>query len=181
MGIPTAIVFASATSGGGDILSALGIDVKLLAMQIVAFLLLVWALSKWVFPIFFNIVDKRQAVIDEANRAAVDASKQAKAAQDETEALLAQARKDAKDIVATAHGEASTMLDAAEKKSREQAEFIVRDAREQLSKEVLAAKKALHNETVDLVMAATSKVLGTTIDAPLDKAVVATALKEVDS
>ncbi len=181
MGIPTVIGFAAAEAGGSDILSALGIDLKLFAMQVVGFLLLVWALSKWVFPIFFKIVDKRQAAIDDANKAAVDASKQAQASQEETDKLLKQAREDAKDIVVTAHEEASTMLDEAEKKSREQAEYIVQNAREQLAKEVVAAKKALHNETVNLVMAATTKVLGGTVTAQVDKTVVSKALKEIDS
>ena len=170
--------FAATESESGDILSALGIDVKLLIMQLVAFLLLVWALNKWVFPIFFNIVDKRQAMIDEGNRAAVEASKHAEAAQAATEKLLKKAREEAKDIVATAREESVSMLESAEIKSREQAEYIVADARNQLSKDVIAAKKALHNETIDLVMAATGKVLGAGVDARIDKAVVAEALKE---
>ena len=172
--------FATTESGGGDILSALGIDVKLLIMQLIAFLLLVWALNKWVFPIFFKIVDKRQALIDEGNRAAIEASKHATEAQAATEKLLKEAREEAKDIVATAREESTSMLETAETKSREQAEYIVADARDQLAKEVVAARKALHNETIDLVMAATSKVLGDTVDARVDKAVVAKALKESD-
>jgi len=170
--------FAATETANGGIMAALGIDVKLLIMQLIAFLLLVWALNKWVFPIFFKIVDKRQAMIDEGNRAAIEASKHAEAAQAATEKLLKKAREEAKEIVATAREESVSMLDTAEVKSREQARYIIADARDQLQKEVVAAKKALHNETIDLVMAATGKVLGTTVDARIDKAVVAEALKE---
>lgn len=170
----------AAESGDGNIMSALGIDVKLLIMQLIAFLLLVWALNKWVFPIFFKIVDKRQAQIDESNRAAIEASKHAEAAQAETERLLKKARQEAKDIVVTAREEASSLVSDAEAKSRQQAEYMLADARDQLAKEVVAAKKALHNETVDLVMAATGKVLEGAVDAPIDKAVVAKALKEAE-
>ena len=168
----------AAEAAEGDILSALGIDWKLLVVQLIAFLLLVWALNKWVFPIFFKIVDKRQALIDESNRAAVEASKHAETAQAETEKLLKKAREEAKDIVATAREEAVGLIGDAEVKSKQQAEYIVSDARDQISKEVEAAKKVLHNEMVDLVMTATSQVLGDTVDAKIDKSVVARALKE---
>jgi len=170
--------FATTETANSGIMGALGIDWKLLVMQLVAFLLLVWALNKWVFPIFFKIVDKRQALIDESNRAAVEASKHAETAQAETEKLLKQARSEAKDIVATAREEAAGVVSDAEEKSKQQAEYIVNDARDQLTKEVEAAKKALHNEMVDLVMTATGKVLGDTVDAKIDTSVVTHALKE---
>jgi F-type H+-transporting ATPase subunit b len=171
-------IFANTETADTDILSALGIDWKLLVMQLVAFLLLVWALNKWVFPVFFKIVDKRQALIDESNRAAVEASKHAEKAQEETEKLLKKAREEAKDIVATAREEAASVVSDAEVKSKQQADHIVADAKDQIAKEVVAAKKALHNETVDLVMAATGKVLEGTVDARVDKAVVAKTLEE---
>ncbi len=41
-----------------------------------------------------------------------------------------------------------------------------------------AAKKALHNETVELVARATEKVVGKTVDAKLDNAVIEESLKE---
>lgn len=170
----------AAEEASGDIMSALGIDWKLLLMQLVAFLLLVWALNKWVFPIFFKIVDKRQAQIDESNRAAVEASKHAEQAQAETEKLLKKAREEAKDIVATAREEAVNLMSDAEAKSKQQAEHLVADAKDQIAKEVVAAKRALHNETVDLVVAATGKVLDGAVTAAVDKAVVTRALKEAE-
>ena len=43
-----------------DILTGLGINWQLLLFQIIAFGILVFILSKWVFPIFFKIIDKIQ-------------------------------------------------------------------------------------------------------------------------
>lgn len=174
----TVVTQFGAESASGDILSTLGINAQLLLFQIVAFLLLAWALGKWVFPIFFKIVDKRQMLIDESNRAAVEASKHAEKAQEETEKLLKKAREEAKDIVATAREEAASVVSDAEAKSKQQADHIVADAKTQIAKEIVAAKKALHNETVDLVMAATGKVLEGAVDARVDKAVVAKTLEE---
>ncbi|MEO5949547.1 MAG: F0F1 ATP synthase subunit B, partial [Candidatus Saccharimonas sp.] len=134
---------------------------------------------KWVFPIFFKIVDKRQAQIDESNRVAVEASKHAEKVQEETEKLLKVAREEAKDIVNTAREEATGIMSDVEAKSKQQAEHLIDEARDEITREVETAKKTLHNEMVDLVMAATGKVLEGTVDAKVDKAVVAKTLKEL--
>lgn len=168
---------AEAATGDADILSTLGVDVKLLIFQIVAFLILVWLLGKFVFPAFIRIVDKREAAIAESNKAAVEASKQAEKSKEETEKLLAKARAEAKEIVATAKSEADAMQAKSEQRSKEQAERTIANAQEEIAKEILAAKKALHNETIDLVTLATEKVVGASITEKIDNKVVADALK----
>ena len=100
--------FASTEAAASDagVLGALGIDWKLLIFQAIAFLILVFLLGKFVFPVFIKIVDKREAAIAESNKAAVEASKQAEQSKEATEKLLAKARAEAKEIVATAKTEA---------------------------------------------------------------------------
>lgn len=160
-----------------DILTSLGIDWTLLAMQLVAFLILVWALGKWVYPVFMRIIDERQSKIDESLKAARDAEDTAAAAQDKIEGMLSKARKDAKDIVVTAKDEATAMLAKADEKSKSQAQHMIASAQDEIAKEVLAAKKQLHNETIELVAAATEKVIGKAHTTKADKAVIADALK----
>lgn len=171
--------FATEEAATGGILGTLGIDVKLLVFQLIAFVLLIVILNKWIFPVFFKIIDKRQAVIEESNRAAVEASKQAEKSQAEIEKMLKQARVEAKDIVATAKDEATEMMRQAEEKSKAEAQHIVAVAHESLAKDVLAAKKALHNETVELVALATEKVVGKTVTKSVDTTLIKDALKEV--
>lgn len=166
-----------AAEGSSNIMEGLGINGTLLVFQIVAFCILVFALAKWVFPIFFKIIDKRQEAIEESNRAAVEASKHAEKAQEETEKLLKQARAEAKEIVATAKEEATAMVQDAEAKGKAQAEHIVAEAHEDIAKEVIAAKKALHNETIELVALATEKVVGKTVSDGVDSKVIKSALE----
>ena len=169
--------FATSESGASsDILTGLGIDWRLFVFQVIAFAILVFILSKWIFPVFFMIIDKRQEQIDASNRAAVEASKHAETAQAEIAKLLKQARVEAKDIVTTAKEEAGAMVQNAETKGKAQAEHIVAAAHEELAKEVVAAKKALHNETIELVAQATKKVVGETVDAAVDSKVIKSAL-----
>lgn len=168
----------AASEGSSDIMTGLGIDGKLLVFQLIAFLILVFVLAKWVFPIFFKIIDKRQEAIEESNRAAVEASKHAEKAQEEIAKLLKEARTEAKEIVATAKEEATAMVQDAESKGKAQAEHIVAEAHEEIAKEVIAAKKALHNETIDLVASATEKVIGKTVTGGVDSTVIKAALEE---
>ncbi len=170
--------FGAEEAAGGDILSTLGIDVKLLAFQIVAFLLLVVVLGKWIFPVFFKIIDKREAAIEASNRAAVEASKHAEKAKTDIDAMLKQARGEAKDIIATAKEEADAMVADAETKGQASAERIVKAAQDDIAKEVESAKRALHNETIELVAAATEKVVGTTVDAKVDANVIKAAIED---
>lgn len=161
-----------------DVFSSLGIDWTLLIFQIIAFGILVVVLGKWVYPIFINVIDKRQAMIEESTRAAIEAEKNAEKTQAEIDKLLTEARTEAREIVATAKEEATGMVADAEAKSKSQAEHIVANAHESIAKEVLAAKKALHNETIDLVAAATEKVVGKALDAKVDTNVIKTAVEE---
>lgn len=168
-----------AAADSGSVFDALGVDWKILVFQLVAFSLLVWLLSKFVFPTLMRAVDERQKAIEQSTEAALHAEKHAAEAQARVEQLLADAKREAADIVATAKAESASVLEKAEQKSRVQAERMVAEARESIDKEVLAAKRALHNETVELVALATEKVVGKTVDSTVDKKIISQSLKEV--
>ncbi len=171
--------FGAEATASTDIMTGLGVHWGALIFQIIAFAILVFILSKWVFPVFFKIIDKRQETIEASNRAAIEASKHAEKAQEETDKLLKQARTEAASIVATAKEEATAMVADAEAKSQESAERIVAAAHDDIAKEVLAAKKALHNETIELVAEATEKVIGKSVNAGVDNKVIKSTLEEL--
>lgn len=178
MNVLQTLATAEASTTKGDIFTSLGIDWRLLVLQIIAFLILVWLLGKYVYPWLMKSVDKRQADIE----AAAEAAKQAQASASETEEksteLLAKARKEAAEIVSTAKLEATNMVAVSEKKAKDTAEKIVADAQVQLKKDVDAAKRDLHNETLDLVALATEKVIGKVQSQKADEALIADAVKE---
>jgi F-type H+-transporting ATPase subunit b len=170
---------ASTTESSNNVFVALGIDWKLLILQIVAFLILVWLLGKYVYPWLMKSVDERQDAIEAGAKAAEEAKQKAEKAEQDVAALLAVARKEAKDIVSTAKDEATAAVEAAESKAVGRAKKIVESAHEQIEKDVIAAKKTLHNETIDLVAEATEKILGSAVDSKVDQKVVTQAIKEV--
>ncbi len=175
-------LFAAAqTASSTSPLDTLGIDVKQLVGQIIAFVILVWVLNRYVFPVLMKAVDERQKRIDESNAAAAAAAKQATETEARLQKMLKAARSEAADIVTTAKEEAATMMAKSEEKSKVQAERIVAQAHESIDKDVLAAKKALHNETIELVAQATEKVVGKTVSENIDKQIIAESLEEVAS
>jgi len=167
-----------AADSSGDIFTSLGINGQMLLFQMVAFLILVFVLGKWVFPILMKAVDDRQDAINAGAKAAEEAEKKAAEAQEEVAKLLKEARTEAKDIVATAKDEATAMIADSESKAKTRADKIVKDAHEQLEKDVIAARKALHNDTIEMVALATEKVVGKTVNDSVDKKIIADAVKE---
>jgi F-type H+-transporting ATPase subunit b len=169
---------AETAAPSGDVFSALGIDWKMLVFHFVAFVVLVWLLGKFVYPSLMKAVDKRQADNESSAKAADNAREQADKTKEEVEKLLAEAKRDAKDILATAKEEATATVEAANDKAKTRAEHIVAEAHEELQKDIVAARKTLHNETLELVAMATEKVVGKSMNAKLDKDVISAAVKE---
>jgi len=171
--------FAETAKPQGDIMSALGIDWRLLLLQIVAFLILVWLLGKYVYPWLMKSVDERQKNIEEAAKAAKKAHESAIETQTETAALLAQARKEAADIVQTAKLQSAELASTSEGRARSAAEKIVADGKAQIEKDIDKARRELHDETLQLIGLATEKVIGKTFNASADETLIADALDEV--
>lgn len=171
--------FASTEKASSDVFGALGIDFSMLLFQAIAFLILVWLLGKYVYPTFIKVVDDRQAKIEASTAAATEAEKKAIEAKDAVEKLMKQARQEASEIVTTAKEEAAATLEAAETKSKTAAERIVADAYAQIDKDIIAAKKALHNETLELVALATEKVVGEAINDKLDNDLIKRTVKDL--
>lgn len=156
----------------GNLFTALGINWQMLIFQILAFIVLVVLLGKFVFPVLMKAVDDRQAKIEESVKAAAEAEKKAEAAETAVEDVLKQARKEAADIVTTAKSEAVGMVEKAEKSAKTKAERIVAEAHEDIQKEVANAKKSLEKDTLRLVKEAASLATASVADAKLDTALV---------
>jgi F-type H+-transporting ATPase subunit b len=169
---------ASAEPASGGFFEALGIDWKLLVIQTIAFLVLLWFLAKFVYPPLTRMIEKRDEAIEAGVAAANAAEKKAGEAKEEMAKLLKEARKEASQIVTTAKEEATAVIEAADAKSKTRAERLLDDAHAQVEKDIASARKALHNETIELVALATEKVVGKTVTAKVDDAVIAEAVKD---
>lgn len=168
----------AAASQDAGLLGALGIDWRLLLVQAVGFLILVWLLGKFVYPILIRAIDERQEAIERSSAAAKEAQVAAEKAEETTREQLHEAKAAAAEIIATAHEEASALVEEAEAKAIRRADHIIAQAEARLSTEVAEARTALRKEMVALVAEATEKVIGEKLDAKKDAVLIEQALKE---
>lgn len=173
--------FANTSGDQSDLFGSLGIDWRTLLLQILAFLLLLAILKKWVYPPLVAMLDRHDADMRESAEAAQVIKNEAQVAEEKTAKLLREARKEAADIVATARTEATEVVELAHKKALDRADALVETARGEISKEVESAKKTLHNETLNLVAEATSVVLQEKIDTKANAELIERAVKEARS
>lgn len=171
--------FGNAEAPSGGIMESLGIDWQTLILQIIAFLILVFLLGKFVFPTLTKILDDRQTKIDSANKAAEHAKIAADEAEVKVSKLLEKARLEAADILSLAKLESENNVSASEKKAKKQAEQIVESAQADISRQIDSAKKALYDETLELVSMATGKIIGKSMTDKLDKDFIEKSIKEV--
>lgn len=178
---PQLLQFASTANQpeSEGILAGLGIDFTLLILQAIAFLLMVFVLAKWVYPVFMRIIDEREARINESAKAAEKAQKAAESAEANIETEMKKARLEAADIVATAKAEATALTEAADKKAKERSERIVTEAQEEIDKSVISARKALEKETIKLVKEAASLATANVADSKLDTAMIKKSVEKV--
>ena len=172
--------FASAVAEkpSESILDGLGIDFTLLVLQGIAFLIMVFVLAKWVYPVFMRIIDEREKKIEESTKAADEAKLAAEKAEESVEAELKKARKAAAEIVATAKAEATASVEKAEKDAKSRSERIVANAHESLDKEILKARETLKKDTLELVKQAAGIATAGFADSKLDSAILKKSLEE---
>jgi F-type H+-transporting ATPase subunit b len=172
-----ALQYVASTASPG-LLQALGIDWKLLIEQAFAFCVLLFILSKFVYPVLIKSIDARRSQIE----AGIEEAKEAQAALEKAEAkvaeMLAVARGEADDILARSHKEATDMVVAAEDKAKTRAEQIVSDARAQLAVDISKARAAIKRDTIQLVALATEKIIKEKLDDRKDAHLINEALQE---
>lgn len=152
----TAGLEAEAESEG--IFASLGIDFKTLVLQLIAFVILVFILAKFVYPQINAMLDRRDKAINDAVKAAKESEEKAAKSEKETAEVLKKARKESEEIIETAKKESTDMMTTAEFDAKKKADGIVRSAQEDIEKEIQSARKMLRDETLGLVADATEKI-----------------------
>ncbi|HSX29016.1 MAG TPA: F0F1 ATP synthase subunit B [Candidatus Saccharimonadales bacterium] len=157
---------------------ALGLNLQLFISQCVAFLILVAILRKFVYPALIKAIEDRRASIEAGLKEAKQSQEVLEQAEAKVAGMLADARKEADDILARTNQEAATVVTDAEAKAKTRAEQIVADARQQLAVDVTKARQALKKDTIELVALATERVINEKLDAQKDSKLVEQALTE---
>lgn len=176
----TWLLAAESVSGGGigGLFVALGLDWRSLLLNAVAFLLVVWILGKFVYPILVKALDAKREELQAASKSQEAAQAALTKAEESAAEIVKEARSSAREITTTAKQQATELMKSVEEKAATQADRITTEAREQLARDVEAARRDLKAETARLVVSATERVLEEKLDGNRDAALVEKKLGE---
>jgi F-type H+-transporting ATPase subunit b len=167
--------FASDNASG---IGALGINGKALIIQLVTFVLAFLVLKKWAFTPIIKMLDARRQTIEDGVALGEKMKKDEAALQAKVDAELANARKEADGIVASANETSRDKIREAEAKAADKAAGILKDADERIKSDTARARKKLEGELVGLISDATEAIIGEKVDAKKDAQLIDKALKE---
>ena len=111
-----------ASTSQPSLFEALGLNWKLLLEQGIAFLILVWILGKFVYPVLTKAIDTRRDQIEAGMKEAQASQEALEQAEQKVADMIAEARKDADDLLARSHQEAGAVIADAEAKAKERAD-----------------------------------------------------------
>jgi F-type H+-transporting ATPase subunit b len=132
--------------------------------EVIAFILMIVILGRWVYPIVMRIAGERQHQIAEQLAAAERSRQEAEARLRDAEASLQEARGRAAEILEGAGRSAEQLRAELRARADEEAGRITENALRDIEAERRRAVEAVRGEVADLVVAATEKVVGETLD-----------------
>jgi F-type H+-transporting ATPase subunit b len=150
-------------------------------IELVAFLLMMGVLARYVYPRIIEAAEARQKAIAAELEAAERSRLEAEARLAEAEKNLQGARVSAQEIVAGATRSGEQLRQESKQKAEEEAKRLTQAARKEIEAEREKAIQSVREDVAGLVVAATEKVLGETLDASKHKQLIERAIAEVAS
>jgi F-type H+-transporting ATPase subunit b len=155
-------------------------NVGLMVWTIVVFLISLFILRKWVFPLIGEALDKRAKTIEGEIDSAAELRQEADKVLDEYRERLKEARAQAEGIEHRARETAKSH----ELEAREQAQVVLAEAAKRAERDIDAATKRalddIRREVADLTIMATEKVVRKTLNDVDQRRLVEEALSEMD-
>jgi F-type H+-transporting ATPase subunit b len=133
--------------------------------QTIAMVVFVWFSMKYIWPVLMNVIEKRRKEIADGIAAGEKGYKELADARQGSEAILAEARQKAVQVVDIAHKRSSELVGEAKTMAVTESERIMAAARSEAANEKLRARDSLRKEVAALALAGATKVLGREVDA----------------
>jgi F-type H+-transporting ATPase subunit b len=154
--LPVRAALAAEESG----LGALGINLPNLIWQIVAFLILLFVLSRFAYGPLLKIIDERRARAQEIIDRSDQMKKEALESEARTREILNNAQREAQTIIASATARQQQIVEDTAAKQRQAEEQEIAKARQQIAAERDQAIQQLRREFADLTILAATQVVG---------------------
>jgi F-type H+-transporting ATPase subunit b len=150
-----------------------------LIADLIAFLLLLGILARWVYPPIVKRAEERQRLIAEQLEAAEKARHEAEERLRRAEASLDDARKQAQETLQGANRSAEQLRVELREKAEEGAKRLIERAQESIEAERKRALDSVRKSVAELVVEATEKVIGEALDERGHKKLIDEAIKVV--
>jgi F-type H+-transporting ATPase subunit b len=147
--------------------------------EIIAFIVMILILARWVYPRVLAAAEARQRAVAEQLLAAERSREEAEQRLRDAEAQLREARGQASGILEGANKSAQQLSAEARSRADEDARRISDNARKEIVAERDRALDSVRAEVADLVVAATEKVVGQTLDGERHRRLIDDAIAEV--
>ncbi len=125
----------------------------------VVFLVVLFILWKYGFPVIVKMVDERKTFIDESLRKAHEANERLANIQKEGESILQEAREKQAQILKEAAETRDAIVEKAQDKARQEGARLLEDARAAIEQEKKAAVADIRNQVATLSVEIAEKVL----------------------
>jgi len=151
-----------------------------LIAEIIAFLLMLGVLARWVYPPIVRAAEARQNQIkqqlEQAEKARQDAEARLNAAQEE----ITKARVQAGQIIEQANRAAERIQQEAQEKAREEARRIIEAASRDIDAERQRAIQAIRLQMADLVTEAVRRIVGESLDGERHRKLIEATIEQVE-
>lgn len=171
-------VWAQGGEGGGGLYD---INTGLSVWTLVVFAALVAILGKYAWGPILKAVEAREKGIQEALDAAAARNAEASRLLAEHKEQLADARRQASELIAEGKAAGEQVRREIEEKARTEGQAIVERAREEIERERDAALEMLRKQSVDLALGAAARLMHEKLDPEKDRALVERYLNAMGS
>ena len=150
-------------------------------VELITFLIMLAILARWVYPEIVRLAEARQRAVAEQLTQAEKARADAEAKLKDAQAKLDDARKTAQGVIDAASKSAEQLRAEMKEKADAEAKRIAESARKEIDAERERAIQSVRGEVANLVVAATEKVVGETLDEQKHRRLIDKAIAEVAS
>ena len=148
-------------------------------VEVIAFVVMILVLGRWVYPRVMEAAEGRQRQISEQLAAAERARQEAEQRLTDAQARLEEARTRGAEIIEAANRSGEQLRGDLRTRAQEEAQRIVDGAVRDIEAERRKAIDSVRGQVADLVVAATEKVVGETLDDQRHRSLIERAIAQV--
>ncbi len=150
-------------------------------VELITFLAMLAILARWVYPEIVRLAEARQRQIANLLKEAEKSRADAEARLKDAETKLNEARRTAQSVIDAANKSGEQLRSELKQKAEEEAKRLTETARKEINAERERAVQSVRAEVAGLVVVATEKVIGETLDENKHRQLIDRAIAEATS